>query len=315
MTINSIEYITKKHFRSGISIFVTLLALAIAALSVYITVISGYHPAFAVFAAFCVLSAMFSVVRIISVKAGCALMRSSIAVMAVLFFFTAMSMFTLGYLFLRHGAIQEKINEFLSQTGSAISTEPLVTGILILIISVLLYMASGCAFFCHRYLGAASSCSSGVIRRSGFRVFPILSVMLFLFAAGVTTSIILLSDYSLICGVMANHVALYNAALVILLFLHLLFSGICAKALAYKTFAFKVFEKQIMKVETNADGTVYVPINEDKEPDAEEPLLPGKQHTRQTEHPSGKPFIKEIATPHAVDDFSNPQTIGEADIL
>ena len=201
MTINSIEYITKKHFRSGISVFVTLLALAIAALSVYITVISGYHPGFALLAAFCVLSAIFTVVRIISVKAGCALMRSSIAVMAVLFFFTAMSMFTLGYLFLRHSATQDKINEFLSESGWTISTDPLVTGILMLIISVLLYMASGCAFFCHRYLGAASSCSSGIIRRSGFRVFPILSVMLFIFAAGLTTTIVLLSGTFLLSGV------------------------------------------------------------------------------------------------------------------
>ena len=99
MTNNSIDYITKKHFRSWLSVFVTLITVAVAALSSYLAVMNGgVNPGWAVFSGFAALSALFSVVSLFSAGIGCTLMRVSITVNAFVSFFTAMGMFTLGYL-------------------------------------------------------------------------------------------------------------------------------------------------------------------------------------------------------------------------
>ena len=69
----------------------------------------------------------------------------------------------------------------------------------------------------------------------------------------------------------------------------------------------------MMTVQTNADGTVYVPVNEDKEPDAEEPLLPTKKHEEDDSHHGAKQFIKEYA--RESDEFAEGNSQGEGYIL
>lgn len=316
MTKNSIDYITKKHFRSPLSVFVTLIAAAVAALSAYLSVINGFNAAFAGFAGFAFFSALFSAVSLFSAGKGCTLMRIAISVNALVSFFAGMGTFTLGYLFLRQGGTQDRINELLRDFGYVtIATTPTTTGVLLFVGAVILYLASGCAFFGHRYLGAARSCSEGTLKRSGFRVFPLLSFLLFISLGGAAAVFFLLSDVSYFKGIAADCNSLLIAVLAVLLMLHLLFSGICARAFARKTFAFKVFEKQIMKVETNADGTVYVPINEDREPDAEEPLTPTKKKVSSGEKHSGKQYIKEFAAASAPNDDAGSLAHGEADII
>ncbi len=315
MTNNSIDYITKKHFRSWLSVFVTLITVAVAALSSYLAVMNGgVNPGWAVFSGFAALSALFSVVSFFSAGIGCTLMRVSITVNAFVSFFTAMGMFTLGYLFIRHSGTQERVNELLSSMGyNTIATQPNVTGILLFAGSVLLYIASACAFFGHRYLGAARTCASGSLKRSGFRVFPVLSVVLFLFSAGAAAVFLKLSGQTFIDEILSDKFSMMVALLIVLLLLHLLFSGLCARAFARKSFAFKVFEKKIMKVETNADGTVYVPVHEDKEPDAEEPLLPAKKKERSDENTRGKQFIKEYSP--AAEETAEQSASGEGALL
>ena len=316
MTKNSIDYITKKHFRSPLSVLVALIAAAAAALSAYLSVRNGFPAAYAGFAGFAFISALFSAVSLFSVGKGCTLMRIAISVNAVVCFFAGMGTFTLGYLFIRQGGAQERINELLRDLGyGTIDTEPKTTGMLLFVGSVILYLASGCAFFGHRYLGAARSCSEGTLKRSGFRVFPLLSFLLFISLGGAAAVFFLLSDKSYVTGVTADGDSLLTAVLAVLLMLHLLFSGICARAFAGKTFAFKVFEKQIMKVETNADGTVYVPINEDREPDAEEPLTPSKKKVSSGEKHSGKQYIKDFAMVTASSDDTGCTAKGEGDLI
>ena len=314
MTVNSIGYITKKHFRSVLSIFVVLLTVAVAALSGYLAVMKGFQPGFAAFAGFAALAALFSAVSLFSVRIGCTLLRYCIAINAIVSFFTAMGMFTLGYLFFRHSGTQDRINELLSSLGyNTIATQPNVTGILLFAGSILLYVASACAFFGHRYLGAARTCASGTLKRSGFRVFPVISVVLFLFASGAAVIFLALSGDSFIDQLLTDRYAMLTALLIVLLLLHLLFSGICASAFARRSFAFKVVENRVMKVETNADGTVYVPINEDIEPGTEEPLLPTKKKESHNEKPLGKQFIREYS-PAAEENAENGAS-GEGKLL
>lgn len=313
MTMNSIEYITKKHFRSVTSLLVTLVCLAIAAISVYLTV-NAFSPAAAVFSVFTVVSALFSVIRIISPGTGSKLLRLSVGLTALLLFFAAMGMFTLGYLLLRNGGTQNRLNELLAGTEWTIATEPATTGALMYAGSVILYFASGCAFFCHRYLGAVKSCSAGKLKRSGLRVFPALSLIFFLLAAGGIALFIRFSN-GVTDEIRSHPHLLLTAILGGLILLHPLFAGICARSYAKKTFPFKVFERQIMKVETNADGTVYVPINEDHEPDEEEPVPSPKVRGTKEEHRKGKPFISEIPPAPLPDENKGSRHSGEEDIL
>ena len=314
MTTNSIGYITKRHFHSGSSIFTALIAVAVAGVSAYLSVMNGFHLGLAAFAGFSAVSALFTVISLFSVGTGCTLMRISIAVNALACFFAGMGMFTLGYLFIRHSSTQNHINTLLAELGlNTIATPPNVTGAILFIGSVILYLASGCAFFGHRYLGAARTCASGKLRRSGFRVFPLLSFILFICVSVSAAVFLHLLSETFTDEILSDRFSLGIVLLMALLLLHLLFSGLCARAFARKSFAFKVFEKQVMKVETNADGTVYVPINEDKAPDEEEPLLPTKKHTRVESHSSGKQFIKEFEP--AGDDSAARMSQGEGDIL
>ena len=227
-------------------------------------------------------------------------MRMAVSVNAVVCFFSGMGSFTIGYLFIRQSGTQERINELFADLGfGSIVTQPKTTGILLFAASVILYLASGCAFFGHRYLGAARSCSEGTLKRSGFRVFPLLAFILFFTVSGAAAVFFLLSDKSYIDRISSDIDSILVVVLFALLLVHLLLSGLCARAFARKTFAFKVFEKQIMKVETNADGTVYVPINEDKEPDEKESLTPAKKAKDDGEKNTGKQFIQEFApSPH-----------------
>ena len=314
MNTNSIEYITKKHFRSASSIAVTLMACAIAALSVFIAYTGAFQPAAVAFSVFAVLSALFTVIRVFSVKTGCTLLRISVAFTAGLLFFAAMIAFTLGYLLLRNGDIQTVFDQALSERGWVISTSPSVTGGLLFALSALLYFASGCAFFAHRYLRAVRSCASGSMKRIGLRVFPFISVILSLLSVGGAVAFALLS-HGMIDRVLSDRLLLAESAVAALVMIHPLFAGICASSFARRTFAFKVFENQIMKVETNADGTVYVPINEDTEPDAEEPLLPAKTKSTEEEHLTGKPYIREYSPASAADDKNGRKDFGEADLL
>ena len=311
MTINSIEYITKKHFHSLINVLVTLTAAAIAAIAAYLAFFTGFETARTAFAAFAALSAVFTLVRVFSPGAGCTLMRISVSVIALSGFIAGLEAFTLGYLLIRHSGTQSHLNELLSVIGLSIATRPEVTARLMMAGSVLCYAAAGCAFFCHRYLGAVRSCASGVLKRSGLRVFPPISAILFilcLIAAGALE--LLSSDHILVDMIMKDRTSMLTAILIALLPLHLLLSGINARTFSRRTFAFKVFEKQIMKVETNADGTVYVPINEDVAPGTEEEPELKKHSPAPEESRKGKPFIPEFAP--SGENFS---AAGEADIL
>ena len=314
MTMNSIDYITKKHFRSGSSILVALTASAAAGLSAYLSIMNGFHPWIAGFAGFAAVSALFTLISLFSPATGCTLLRFSAAINALVCFFSGMGMFTLGYLFISHTNTQEHVNNLLSQLGiNTIATQPNVTGTILLIGSLMLYLAFGCAFFAHRYLGAARSCASGTLKRNGFRVFPLTSCILFLAASIAAAGFLFLSPGSFTSEMLSDRFMRTSALLIVVLLLHLLFSGICARSFAHKSFAFKVFEKQIMKVETNADGTVYVPINEDKDPGEEEPLLPSKKQKKKEENPkNGKPFISDFPSAANESAFSSE---GESDIL
>ena len=84
MTINSIEYITKKHFHSLINLLVTLIALAIAALACCLSYFSAFSPVWTAIAAFTCFSALSALVRVFAPGKGCSLLRLSISITYIL---------------------------------------------------------------------------------------------------------------------------------------------------------------------------------------------------------------------------------------
>ena len=94
-------------------------------------------------------------------------------------------------------------------------------------------------------------------------------------------------------------------------------AGLSAKAFLKSTYAFKVFEEQVMKVETNADGTVYVPIQEDSaNPDAPIPVpVPAASERRDSaDRTDGrKPFLRAFDSAEAQRDAAG--SAGECEIL
>lgn len=58
---------------------------------------------------------------------------------------------------------------------------------------------------------------------------------------------------------------------------------------------------------------MYVPINEDREPDEDEPLLPAKKQNASPDKAKGKSYILEY-TP-AVEEAAEHRAFGEGDIL
>ncbi|MBQ5545406.1 MAG: hypothetical protein IIU00_06975, partial [Clostridia bacterium] len=82
---------------------------------------------------------------------------------------------------------------------------------------------------------------------------------------------------------------------IVLFALVLLITGCSANAFLKTTYAFKVFEDKMMKVEMNADGTMYVPIQEDTDGEEVQPLpVPVPKYTA-SDKSGRKPPIKSFA--------------------
>lgn len=261
-----------------------------------------------IYAALLTVTALFAVVRIFTVRIGCALLQIPTAVMATVGFFGAIAMFALGHVFVTRGGTQDYVNGILSPYGCQIITPPHFTGAMIIIASGLIYLLACCCYFGSRHLNNMKNCAQDHISRGASRLFANLCIVMFITVTSAIAAVLVLSDID-IASLMADRELVFLWLQILFCDFLLLFAGLSAQSFASKTYAFKVFENQMMKVETNADGTVYVPINEDSESD-DQNLSGAASETRTAEigFSSGKKlgkkrFIKDFA-PSAEDCFS-----------
>lgn len=293
MTVNSIEYISAKHFRSPVGIAESLVAVAAAVLPAVKVLFFGFDMFTAAFAAFSVISALFVLIRMFAAGVGCSLLRLSLGVMMLLGFLGAIACFAAGLLVLRRPEIETELVMGASP-GLLANAGPRALGLCVIAFSALFYLSSCCAFMGIRYLGAVRSCIHGTLKRGGLRLFPIVSVLLFVFGIIMAVITALLSDSGRLSDRLQSGGGVLLLATVAAYYLHLLLAALSAASFARKTFAYKVFEKQIMRVETNADGTVYVPINEDADSDdGEKPAA--RPVSASDDSNGGKGFIREFA--------------------
>lgn len=330
--MESISSLVKKHCHCGVNIISGLLLIIHSVLSTLQAVMIP-QPANIACCAVLILITIFCWMYIFGCKAGCTLLRIPLIIADVLSFLAALLSFSLGVVFIAHSDAEEYIDQILTKYGiEKLEFTPYVLGIALIVIGLVFFVCSFCLLAGVRYFGSIKKCLNGEIKRSGAKIFGVSCIILFVFVAmiGVFNTAAMLMDlsfYSMITT-MPNNIVYINFWLMTLL---LLFVGISANSFSSKTYAFKVFENQMMKVESNADGTVYVPINEENEKTFdskadEAPVklptsfdnMPVKASDDTAANEKHKPYIKEgqVEVPESNKKSKEPlASTGESDII
>ena len=300
--MDSISYITKQHCRSGISVLCAVLMTVMAVIG-FAYAKDNRSAVGLLFACLMSVQALTGWLMLISPRWGSLLLQFPTGLWAALCFAASLFLLPAGYLFITRGDMQDYCNKWLADYGYRFVSQPTVTGGLFIVGGLLAFLLSCQLLFFGRYLRTVRKCLHDDIRRGGIVQLEVLSFLVFTLIAVGAVVFLLLSGEGLseIPADRFHLFALLETAAAGLLFLC---NGLLSRAFHRKTFAFKIFEDQMMKVETNADGTVYVPINEDSsEEDA--PLSPAvfsRQPTASAASAasansanSGKSYIKEIS--------------------
>lgn len=266
--MDSISYITQKHCRTPLNIISAVLLAVMAVTALGST--AGY--AGTVCGLFFAVMAVFTFLYTRGSARNCTLLQIPLVVMSFAAFFLGIVMGALGFAIVHYSGMYEYVSGFLLQYGYRLIIPAQQTGAALGVGSLLVFMMSFFAFCAAKYLSTVKSCLNNVISRHGARIFSVVSVLMFVTAASAAAAFVL--SCGGFGGVMADSFLLSVFAEIVILALLLLFSGISASSFISATYAFKVFEEKMMKVETNADGTVYVPIKEDSDREAAPAPIP-----------------------------------------
>lgn len=250
--------------------------------------------------------AVLVIVHITGLPIGCTLLQIPLTLLSVCTFLAALTASVVGLMLVRFPEVEADVHAIAAQLHVSLDGISHPSGIPFALIALALYFLSTAAFAATSYLSTVKSCLKGQISRRSAKLFSAFAALLAV-GAGVV---------SVWLGVTRRTL---DAAVIECLLLTVLLAaaGLSANAFLRSTYAFKVFEEQVMKVETNADGTVYVPIQEDTDhADAPKPVpLPvaPKHEDKKSEKGGKKPFLAaydalEVRTPSEAAD-------GECDIL
>lgn len=265
--MDSISSLVKKHCHCGVNIICGLLLTIHSVLSVIYAVMIP-NPAYITISAVLTLITIFGWIYIFGCKIGCTLLRIPMIILDVISFFISLLLCAIGIVFIAHSDAETYLNQMLTQYGieEELSITPYVLGIALIVIGLILFALSFCLMTGVRYFGSIKKCLEGEIRRSGAKIFGISCIILFVFVSLIvilhTANMLMNRSFYTVIMTFPGNIIYINLWLKVFL---LLFIGISANSFSSKTYAFKVFENQMMKVESNADGTVYVPINEENE--------------------------------------------------
>lgn len=264
--MDSISSLVKKHCHCGVNIICGLLLTIHSALSVIYAVMVP-HPAYIAIGAVLTLITVFSWIYIFGCKIGCTLLRIPIIILDALSFIISLLSCAIGVLFIAHSEAGTYLEQLITQYGiEELSLTPYVAGIALIVIGLIFFALSFCLLAGVRYFGSIKKCLDGEIRRNGAKIFGISCIILFVFVSLIvilnTANMLMNRSFYDVIISFPDNIIYINLWLKMLL---LLFIGISANSFSSKTYAFKVFENQMLKVESNADGTVYVPISEETE--------------------------------------------------
>lgn len=295
--MDSISYITQKHCRNGLNYLCAVLLLAIGVVA--FEGITGY--AGTVFGLICAMLAVFVYLYTRGSAKSCTMLQIPLIVLSVAAFFVGIIMSTLGFTLFHYQSMHDYLQGRLAQYGYVLALPPQTAAVLLCAGALILFILSFYAFCAIKYLNTVKSCLNNIISRHGARIFSVASILVFVITAAAAAAF--LFSCGGLAALMADRAAFSLFAELVLLALLLLFTGISVSSFITATYAFKVFEEKMMKVETNADGTVYVPVKEEygREPRpipipiTKPPKPAGKSNS------SGKQFIKNVGELDASD--------------
>lgn len=231
---------------------------------------------------------------------NCTLLQIPLVVFSVVGFFFGIVMSALGFAVFHYYGMYDYLKSNLEQYGYTLTVPPQTAAVLLCAGALIVFMLSFYAFCAIKYLNTVKSCLNNIISRHGARIFSVASILVFVVTA--TIAVIFVISHGGITPLMANSAAFSLFAEIVMLALLLLFTGISASSFITATYAFKVFEEKMMKVETNADGTVYVPVKEENGRDPRPIPVPlPKPAESVSQSASGKPKKKFIKKADALD--------------
>ncbi|MBQ1414151.1 MAG: hypothetical protein IIY93_13305 [Clostridia bacterium] len=292
--MDTIAYFTKKHCRSLFNIARLLLLIAMAAVA-----FTGIPGAAGIAAGMVlVLMTLLCAFHMAGQPLGCSLLQIPFAILSFVSFFAGLGLSIMGFLALRYSPVEEDIHTAAASVGIPLDRIVHIPGMPLGIVGMLLFFLSFVSFCAVMYLSTVKSCLSNVISRHGARVFTACSILTAIaVAAGAVFFILRCGGWS---AVIADRQNTSLLAEIVLFALVLLITGCSANAFLKPTYAFKVFEDKMMKVEMNADGTMYVPIQEDTDGEEVQPLpVPVPKYTA-SDKTGRKPPIKSYAEQETV---------------
>lgn len=313
--MDSIASITKKHCHCITNIICGILLTLLAAINIIQTIAPFDHIYYIICSAVTGILALFTWIYIAGLKVGCSLVRIPLIIITVLSFAVSLFSISIGILFINHNGVENYINGILAEYGYRLAISAELIGILLIVGGIFVFGFSFCLLAGVRYFDSIKCCLNSQTKRGGARLFGISSIVLFVIITGLeiayTVFLISSNQFGKLISEFPVQMLYLKLIFIDLLFL---FIGISSNSFANRTYAFKLLENQMMKIETNADGTVYVPINEDFEflSYNTKPTAKSAQDESEKKH---KPFIKEGQIIQSSDYREHNQPMDEKNII
>lgn len=286
--MNSLSYIAKTHCRNAFNMISVLLLALMSAIA--FVGIGGY--AGLVCASFFGLMTLITLLHTRGSALGCTLMQIPSVIISFAAFFSGIAVSALGFAIIHYSGVYDYVDGVLHQNGYALAVPPQTAGILLCVSSLAFFMASFFTFCLAKYLNTVKRCLKNVISCHGAGIFMAASIIMFIIA--VAAAFVFVFSHGGLSKVMENSVVFSVLAEIVILAVLLITAGISASSFIKATSSFKELEDKTMKVETNADGTMYVPIKVYSDSDSKSAMIStsnnGDQDSKKA-HECKKKFI------------------------
>lgn len=285
--MDSISYITQNHCHNAFNVISALLLVVMSLIA--FGGIMGYVGVGC--AAFFLLMSVLTYLYTRGSAKSCTMLQIPLIILSFTAFFAGIAMSALGFAIFHYKGMYDYFRSLSAQNGYHLNLPPQSMAAILCAVALLLFMMSFFAFCAIKYLNTVKICLNNEISRHGARIFSVASILMFVVTAA--AAVVFVFSFGGWNHVIADRLSSFVLAEIAILAVLLLLSGLSSNSFISATYAFKVFEDKMMKVETNADGTVYVPVKEDSNRNIRPIPIPVSKPTQPTE-PSGKPKKKLI---------------------
>ena len=306
--MDSVSYIAKNHCRDAFNmIYVLLLAIMSAIAFVGIGGYAGLACGL-----FFGLMALITLFHTRGSTIGCTSVQIPSAIISFSSFCLAIAVGALGFSVIHYPGVYDYVNEILHQMGYTLIVPPETAAILLGVCSLAIFIVSFFAFCAVKYMNTLKRCLKSVISCHGAGIFVAASIIMFVIAVAVAFAFVL--SHGGLNEITSSNVKLSLLAEIAILAVLMVIAAISAGIFIRETSSFKEIHNETMKVETNADGTVYVPIKVYSDSDNYDSFAADHDNDKREDKKtlgSKKPFITTDPPDnlHAIDGSNNEHDI------